>query len=56
MIPRITTAILREVMTNYAAYLDTTFDVVIEGEDDMIVMNCDEILAEFYVSLEEKAA
>ena len=52
----VTVAILREVMTNYAAYLDTTFDVVIEGEDDMIVMNCDEILAEFYASLEDKAA
>ena len=52
----VTVAILREVMTNYAAYLDTTFDVVIEGEDDMIVMNCDEILAEFYASLEAKAA
>ena len=52
----VTVAILREVMTNYAAYLDTTFDMVIEGEDDMIVMNCDEILAEFYASLEDKAA
>ena len=52
----VTVAILREVMTNYAAYLDTTFAVVIEGEDDMIVMNCDEILAEFYASLEAKAA
>ena len=52
----VTVAILREVMTNYAAYLDTTFDVEIEGEDDVPVMNCDEILAEFYASLEDKAA
>ncbi len=52
----VTVAILKDVMTNYAEYLGTTFDVVIEDEDDMIVMNCGEILAEFYASLEDAAA
>ena len=52
----VTVAILREIMTAYAKFLDTTFDVVIEEDDDMPVMNCDEILAEFYASLEDKAA
>ncbi len=52
----VTVAILRGIMTAYAAYLDTTFDVAIEEEDDMIVMNCDEILSAFYEAQEAKAA
>lgn len=44
----VTVAILRDVMTRYAKLLNRTFDVEIPGEDDDIVMNCDEILAEFF--------
>lgn len=52
----VTVAILRDVMTRYAKLLGVVFDVEIEGEDDMIVMNCDEILAAFYARLEDLAA
>ncbi len=52
----VTVAILREVMTRYAAFLGVVFDVEIEGEDDAIVMNCGEILTAFYARLEENAA
>lgn len=52
----VTVAILRQIMTQYAGYLDTTFDVIIEDADDMPAMNCDGILAEFFAKLEEQAA
>ena len=52
----VTVAILREVMTRYAAFLGVVFDVEIEGEDDAIVMNYGEILTAFYARLEENAA
>lgn len=46
----VTGAILRDVMTAYAELLDTTFDVEIEVEDDVPVMNCDEILSAFFAA------
>lgn len=52
----VTVAILRKIMTQYAGYLNTTFDVIIEDADDMPAMNCDGILAEFFAKLEEQAA
>lgn len=52
----VTVAIVRDVLTRYAKFLGVEIAVEIEGEDDMIVMNCDEILAAFYARLEELAA
>lgn len=44
----VTVAILRDVMSRYAKLLNRTFAVEIPGEDDDIVMNCDEILTAFF--------
>ncbi len=48
----VTVAILRRVMVRYAGYLGVSFDIPIEGEDDLPVMNCGEILTAFYASVE----
>lgn len=44
----VTVAILRDVMSRYVKLLNRTFTVEIPGEDDDIVMNCDEILTAFF--------
>ena len=50
----VTGSILRDVMTAYAELLDTTFDVEIKADDDAPVMNCGEILADFFEAREAK--
>ena len=50
----VTGSILRDVMTAYAELLDTTFDVEIKADDDAPVMNCGEILADFFEAREVK--
>lgn len=52
----VTAAMLRDVLTRYARFLDAAFTLEIPGEDDALVMNCDEILEKFFEDLEKQAA
>lgn len=56
----VTVAILRDMLANYARAFELDVDVyalaALVGEDDDIVMNCDEVIGEFFAQDEEEDA
>ncbi len=56
----VTVAILRDMLANYAQAFELDVDVyalaALVGEDDDIVMNCDEVIGEFFAQDEEEDA